>query len=233
MKLRILLLAFLFAVLLPLSGCVDESENLKLAVCGSYAVPGMFCHDLKGGTFTCNVVERDSYGRILFWYETTNIITRNKEKVYVICQEIDSKYVYFYEDICYDSLADGTADLDQLKCANDWDQPIQKQRMSKRTREISFDLFLVTESEINYGDAQNAVCTSLGIREDQINAFLSLDANPAGQELFWLSADHDGKEELFFVLVHEDCSVFWTSAHNWSPMELHNFKQENGWIYAG
>lgn len=95
MKLRILLLAFLFAVLLPLSGCVDESENLKLAACGSYAVPGMFCHDLKGGTFTCNVVERDSYGRILFWYETTNIITRNKEKVYLICQEMDSKYVYF------------------------------------------------------------------------------------------------------------------------------------------
>ena len=77
-----LLLAFLFVMVCSFSACSDESEDMKLAVCGSYAVPGMFCHDLKGGTYSCDVIERDSYGRILFLYETASVITEKNEKIF-------------------------------------------------------------------------------------------------------------------------------------------------------
>ena len=227
------LLIALTLLLLLLSSCNDKSENLKLAACGSYAVPGMICHDLKGGTFTCNVVDTDSYGRILFLYETTNIITGNKEKAYVICQEIDSRYVYFYEGVCYDSLADGSANVDQLKTVNDWDNPFQKQLMSKRTHQISFDLFLMVDSAIDYNDAQSAACAALDIQEDQIIAFYILDANPAGQSLFLLLADNNNQEERFFVIVKEDYSVFWTRVDDLFQTDIYTFKQKSGWTFIG
>ena len=135
MKNRSWIVMVLVMVLL-FSGCMSESEELKMAACGSFAVPGLVCHDLKGGSFNCKVTQRDDFGRVLFLYETVNVITGNQEKAYVICQRMDSDRVYFYEDICYESLADGTADLDQLKLVNDWGKPLNTEAMSGRKYRI-------------------------------------------------------------------------------------------------
>lgn len=56
----------IFTCLLMFTGCLSQSESHNLAVCGSYAVPGMICYELKGNTFNCEVIEKDTYGRILF-----------------------------------------------------------------------------------------------------------------------------------------------------------------------
>lgn len=228
MKNRSWIVMVLVMVLL-FSGCMSESEELKMAACGSFAVPGLVCHDLKGGSFDCKVTQRDDFGRVLFLYETVNVITGNQEKAYVICQRMDSDRVYFYEDICYDSLADGTAGLDQLKLVNDWGKPLNTEAMSGRKYRISFDLFLMMDSETDYNELRKAVCTALDLQKQQVKSLVILDANPAGQELYFLSVEGG---ESYLVLLAEDASVFWVDTEDLSQSQIHTFKQESGWVFA-
>ena len=224
-----LLLAFLFVIVCSFSACADESEDMKLAVCGSYAVPGMFCHDLKGGTYSCDVIERDSYGRILFLYETASVITEKNEKAYVVCQQIDSAYVYFYEDICYLTVADGKADIESLKSLNDWDMPLDDSCMSRRKHSISYDLYIMTDSKIDYNEAEEACCQALDLLPSKIYVFTTLDINQYGQELFFLSINNDGAKETYCVLINSDYEVFFANVENDFQMQIRQFKQENGW----
>ena len=76
-------------LLFAVSGCRSRSQELDLAICGSYAVPGMFCWDLKGGTFDVEVLETDEEGRILFSYSAENIITHQIDTALVVCKKID------------------------------------------------------------------------------------------------------------------------------------------------
>ena len=84
-------------ILTCLTGCSNVDKILELRVCGSYAIPGMLMFDTKGTAQTCDKVETDSVGRTLFKLAGTNMVTGIHETYYVICQKIDSKYVYFYE----------------------------------------------------------------------------------------------------------------------------------------
>lgn len=71
---------FLFLTLiLFLSSCEKEINERELALCGSYGVPGMFCYDLKGGSYSCNILEQDTYGRIMYEYSTTSAISNESE----------------------------------------------------------------------------------------------------------------------------------------------------------
>ena len=132
---------YLILLVVVITGCTGISEEKGLAACGSFAVPGMFCFDLKGGSFSCEVLERDAQGRILFLYETTSCITNNWEKAYVICQRLESATVYFYEDMCY-LFATDSVGLEALKDKNDWSKPLNNEKMAKRDFNVSADLSL-------------------------------------------------------------------------------------------
>lgn len=232
MKKTSVFLVYLLVITFFLTACLDESQELKLAVCGSYAVPGMFCHNLKEDTFSCDVLENDSYGRILFLYETANTITQKKEKAYVVCQGIDSTYVYFYEDICYVTVIDGTEDITSLKTLNDWNKPLRDSCMSRRKYSISFDLYIMTDSQLYYNDAMTACCQALAIQPSQINTFISLDSNEHGQELFWLTIQQDNVTQMYYVLIDLDYNVFSLRVENTSQDLFRAFKQDSGWIFG-
>ncbi len=225
-----LILLFIIITTL-LSGCMDLSEDKMLAVCGSYASPGMFCSDLKGGNgapFSIHIIEKDSEERILFLYETTNHISNEWDSVYVICQKIEEKYVYFYEDIGY-MVADDNIDLEELKALNDWGMPLNAERMSRRPLKVSFDLFIMDDSELLFNEIKVAVCETLDVDTEEIKQLTRLDVNENGQELYWLSLGEERYEDCYLIMVNPNLEVAYTKADNNYRQQLAEFRKKGEW----
>ena len=229
---RMIFILCVLATLLMLSSCAEESEDKKLAVCGSYAVPGMFCYDLKGDSFSCSVVDRDNQGRVLFLYETKNNITEETEKAYVICQKIDSSYVYFYEDVCYVLSNKEDEAVALLKDSNDWNNPLAGGKMSRRKCSISHDLYIMIDSKLNFNDAKEACCKALGIEDSQIENIIRLDLNEFDQELFWISVREGGNCDTYIAMVDTKYEVLAAKVDVFSREQIYEFKQQNGWLYS-
>lgn len=221
-------------ILLILTGCKSNSQQMDLAICGSYGVPGMFCHELKGGTYYCEILETDSQGRVLFSYTTHSVITDEDETAIVICQAIDSKNVYFYEDQCYLLGEPEDSDIEPLKEQNDWDCVLDYSKMSKRSNKVSFDLYIVTNNELVHKDVKNACTEELGIEESQIKELCILDKDPSGSGLYRLIVENDGIDEKYYVLVNTDYEVALMEGSNEhaAPADIALFKQSNGWEYG-
>lgn len=90
-------------------------------------------------------VEEDDQGRIMFRITGGNsplyyrcFGQQNKMFALAICQHSDEKMVYYYEDDCYLLYANvqdlSTIDIEHLKERNDWNQPLQFEKMT--TKEI-------------------------------------------------------------------------------------------------
>lgn len=218
-----------------LSSCkLGTSQNMELAVCGSYAVPGMFCYELKGGTYSCEILEEDSQGRILFEYVAKDHISSTEKTAYVICQGIDSEYVYFYEDICYAfSPADEEA-LKALKEQNHWDLPLEQERMSRRKNSVTLDLFISLDCDLEYSKVRDACCKELGIEASQIKELCFLDGNGASQELYLLCAEEQESQRSYFVFadISYSVSVMEIPEQQISTEEIMEFKEVNGWKYS-
>ena len=225
-----------FLVLNMLSSCTTKADtHLELALCGSYAVPGMFCADLKGGTCVVTILEEDNYGRMMFSYSAPNVITQKAETALVICQKINEDYVYFYEDKCYLLQENGSHAIQIFKEQNDWNRPLDYAKMSKRPNQISFDLFIVTESSMPYANVIQAVAEGLGVETSQILQLQFIDADNTGNELYWGCTLVN--DNMRFYMMHV------SSASGVATMELQedvnlagliaDFKAENGWAYGG
>ena len=129
-------------ILLTLTSCTQRDPGFALVACGSISVPEMQTFDLKGGTYSCDVLEVDDYGRVLFEYITFS--ESNGEKTgtaYVICQKYSKKDVYYYRGICY-SFESDVSSLETLKSQNDWNQKLNEEKMTRRGYFVTFDLFL-------------------------------------------------------------------------------------------
>ena len=150
MKRRFCVLCILGMLLLCLVSCGGVHLEADLAVCGVYSVPGMFCADLKGGSVSSNIIDEDLEGRILFDYSTFNIITGKKESAFVICQFRDGDYVYFYEDVCYCLEKNDQQAIESFMTENDWGQPLDFNKMSRRKVKVTIDLFINTETQLEY-----------------------------------------------------------------------------------
>lgn len=233
MKVFKTIVAILIMCTYMLTGCISlpQSQSLDLAVCGSYAVPGMICYELKGGSFDCEVIDTDSYGRILFSYTTLNTITDKEETVLIICQITDPKYVYFYEDICYFMGVSSDDEIESLKKQNDWDCDLDFSKMTRRANKISFDLVLITEDELDYRKIRTACCRAFEIQESQIKALYILDYNENQQVMYILELEEDDDSERYCVLVNESYEVFYMSINDVDTFysEIAGFKQESGW----
>ncbi len=216
-----------------LTGCITRpvAQSRALAVCGSYAVPGMLCNDLKGGTYDCSVLDTDSEGRILFSYTTLNTITDKKETVLIICQSAGSKYVYFYEDICYFMGDPSDSAIETLKKQNDWDCDLDFSKMTRRANNISFDHVLITEDELDYRKIRTACCRAFEIQESQIKDLYILDYNENQQAMYILELEEGNDSERYCVVVNEFYEVCYISINDIDTFysEIAGFKQESGW----
>ena len=225
-----------FVIMNTLSSCAGTADtHLELTLCGSYAVPGMFYADLKGETSDVTILEEDEYGRILFVYSAPNIITQKEENAIVICQQIDRNYVYFYEDICYILQDHDKEAVEALKTRNNWNCPLDYARMSRRANQISFDLFIATDSTLLYGNILDAFSEKLGLETCQVTELQFLDIDSSGQELFWSCTAENGTTQCYLLLVSPACDVIVKEiqAGIFTPEEVSGFKAENGWTYGG
>jgi len=186
----------------------------------------MFCFDLKGGSFSCEVLERDAQGRILFLYETTSCITNNWEKAYVICQRLESATVYFYEDMCY-LFATDSVGLEELKDKNDWSKPLNNEKMAKRDFNVSADLFLMTNAKLELAKITEACCQELGIQKEHIGSPLFLDINEYNQEMYWLVVKESNMNANYCIIVDTDYELEYTGIEKsiyWE--QIQSFKQK-------
>lgn len=137
---------FILFMILLLSSCkAPISQEISLAACGSFSIPGMYCYELKGGSFNCEVLETDVQGRCLFAYSTWNEITEQEETAYVICQKYNQEQVSFYEGMCYTFENDSQQEFKELKELNDWNCDLDESKMTNCFYSVSFDLFLYEE----------------------------------------------------------------------------------------
>lgn len=221
----------LFMVLTMLfTACGKLNRDYELALCGSYAVPWMAIHDLKGGTFSSEVLEEDAYGRILYTYTAKNQITGEKETAVVICQKIDTEYVYYYEDRCF-LLGNYTpAEMDSFKAENHWGKPLVEKNLSRRANKISYDLYIMTDNNLTFLRVKGACRDQLQLTQEQVKSMFFIDMDSAGHELYLLPTD----DKFYIIMVNSMYQVVSMSftAENFEPSEVAAFKQNNGWRYG-
>ncbi len=86
---------------------------------------------MRTGGPTLRTVETDNYGRTLFYYENNPISTHSM----IISQKAENGFVFYYEDFNFISKATeqfATEEIDELKCKNDWNMPIDESRLVKK-----------------------------------------------------------------------------------------------------
>lgn len=228
------LIVFLIVIVMSLSllSCGKRDESFDLKICGSFAVPGMYCSNLKGNESSVTIIERDSYGRILFEYKTDNYLLGKEETVYVVCQKYDSKYVYFYEDKCYDlSYGDGN-NIEELKINNDWNNKLDYSKMSRRESEMTIDLKIKSSLNLYMNDVRAACCKELKIENSIIKDMCIDDCDFVSNSLYYLIVG-DSEQQRYFIIVDLDYNVsFIEITDNFNMSDLAQFKANNGWNYG-
>ena len=218
-----------------LSSCAyTNSEYQKLNACANFGVPLIFNNDLKGRNM--NILERDSYGRVLIEYTSQNHITDMEEAILIICQKNDVKYTYFYEDICYLLNCDGK-EIKSFKELNDWKKTLDESKMSRRMVKITLDNFLVTNGErIEYFKLREIINSDfISFPKDGIDDLSFVDISPSSQEMYIMRfIDDEGKEKEYFVICDKNYKVSYLEIQNdiVDQEALREFKTANGWKYG-
>lgn len=130
---------FLLALLLIvfLSGCLYDmrySDLYQQVSSNVLCTNGVY----DGQSIEIDVLEEDSYGRQLFQYSMHVVATSQYDRICVVAirQKATLRDVYFYEDAGF-LVAEDFSAIDQravaeLKLRNDWENPLQQEKMSKR-----------------------------------------------------------------------------------------------------
>ena len=223
----------LLIILLLLCSCGRANENLELALCGSYAVPGFFSSDLKGELPSVEVLETDEYGRTLFEFTAISSVSGEKETALVICQKRDGDFVYFYEDICYRVAPYEDQDISELKAQNDWTKKLDMWKMSRRKNQITFDLCIRADHGFKNGQVAKEFCEYMEIERDDINNLNFQDISSSGHGLFHVHISSDNEPRHYFVIVSPeyDISVLEVTGTIPSSTEISGFKIASGWGY--
>lgn len=221
----------LFVILVLLSGCKGVSKELQLGVCGSYAVPGMSCTDLKGENYTYEVLEEDSRGRVLYTYVTKNVVSGSKETALIICQHTDGEYVYFYEDVCFLIGDYNEEDIEQIKERNDWDKALDYDKMTKREVLVSVDLCLVKENTLDYKRIKTECSEVLEVDTSQMQEFCICDVNEKGYELYFLVLQTKEELQKYWVICDLEYNIYVALVdEDLNSIEaLIELKKESGW----
>lgn len=230
------MIAFLLILLLMcgiLAGC-GLAEELELAVCGAYGVPGMMVAELKGGSHELQIIERDSQGRILYSFTADNTITQKEETALVICQHIGNDTGYFYEDICYLFAPYSDEQITQLKQANDWSKELNFDKMTSRPIRVSYDFWIITDVALDYRKIEDSYCEANNIEYEQIQDMFILDVNPKGMPLYQLELERDGEIENYLVIVNLEYECFSLKFDGTLEdfQQLAQFKSDHGWKIA-
>ena len=229
-----------FVSLFSFSSCMSPTQDYSLKTCGHYAVFGAHASDLKEGS-KIKPLEIDEQGRMLYVFSGRLCSAEGNGKWVVVCQKYDTKYVYFYEDICYlplntDSIEDLSAEIEHLKIANDWNSPLNIEKMSRRLNKHSFDGWIISASLLDYYKVRDSIISNLEIAEDDLVGCHFEDENIISeQEMFLVKVvDETLTPKTYLAIVNKDYSVNFLSLDNndISSLTLKEFKTQSGWEYG-
>ena len=134
-------LLFLVAVFsFSLIACKQNTDEFSSTVCARFSYPGFGDKSMKG-TPSAEVLETDSEGRIMFKYSDFNGITKKEETILGIIQRTKSEDIYYYEDVNIILYTRDNVAVETFKKANDWDQELNYDKMSKNVYIYRLDRF--------------------------------------------------------------------------------------------
>ena len=181
-------------------------------------------------------IEQDQYGRTMYLYSEYNTQGEAEDSVLIIYQKFDDDYVYYYEDICYTLSYDSEEAQETLKLANDWNQPLDEAKMSRRkVNVIGISMKLVPESMLDDERVENAWKATMGMPRSQHVGFLLDDVNPAGQCAYIVNLRNDTNEtERYYVIAQPDYEVKSIPFDDLEDLfaKVSAFKKECGWVYG-
>jgi len=162
---RIVALIAIFVFSISTYGCIPHSRDQVATITQiCYSIPG--AKTGKQYTTRFDFLDTDDYGRKLFAFS-------NPEGVGIagvfITQKYDNKYVYYYDNVsyfCTDRILEYSPEqLDALKQANDWNKPLNEEKIIKREYVNKFLLGPDRNSAIEGQDAIDAFCDTMGVDE--------------------------------------------------------------------
>ena len=235
--------AFLLAALwlCLLSGCLYDVRYRDLY---QQVSSNVLCANgvYDGQAIAIDVLEEDSYGRQLFQYSMYVAATSQYERICVVAirQKATLRDVYFYEDTGF-LVAEDFSAIDQravaeLKLQNDWEQPLQQEKLSKRRMDAPRQFLDGVPAAF-----RQAVPTAAGasISADYV------DADGKGKILYYVYVYQTGEaegrragERSYIAILHADGTY---DADTWIAElediygyqeQLHALKLANGWTFG-
>ena len=198
-----------------------------------YAVPTMGSVDMRGQHG--EKIEQDTYGRTLYVHTKCDTNGEVTECVWIIYQKYDDDYVYYYEDICYTLSYDLVEKQEAFKTSNDWNQPLDESKMSRRKVYINMALVLTHESMLEEKRVESAWRESMNIKESQEVSILMDDVNPAGQCAYIVNLTNAANEtDHYYVIAQPDYEVKSMPFDDLEDLfaKVSAFKKECGWVYG-
>lgn len=144
---RILLTALAFVMILLVAGCSrkpyagERADLYTVALNSLLWVSGVSWEGDKEVDPTIEILEEDSYGRVLFTYRENNFGSVMSFCSLLIMQKTDAGFVYFYPDVnavCLRSSLGGESvsfsdeTVDALKQQNDWEKEVDMEKCVKK-----------------------------------------------------------------------------------------------------
>lgn len=143
------------------------------------------------------IIEEDAYGRVLYKVESTKdplfyqcFGEKGPLIAFFICQHSDKQKVYYYEDDCYMVFASAedfsSAEQMQLKEQNDWDLPLDDDKMLSRgiiPKEDQGYKYTTDQRKIATGEAKEAFLKQIHLEEEEYAYLDLLDGDNQGRKL--------------------------------------------------
>lgn len=121
-------------LIMALSGCSPHNYvgfDYDLYTTAVHNVPAVS----RGNLETTEILEEDSFGRTLFWYENRFVYDYGKP-MHALCisQFSEGGRAYYYEDVCFifsdENMYAPEEEIARLKELNDWEKPLNIEKMS-------------------------------------------------------------------------------------------------------
>ena len=213
-----------------LGGYKNASFDMKMRICAFYSIPIPLSVDLKSSKYDIQIIDKDGFDRVLC---KLSMKANGEESYLFVCQKTSRSHVFYYEDICYLFPGYTDEDVSKLKKVNDWEQPLDELKMTRREISLTFDGVINTKYIVNYIDVETLICQTFDIDSSNILSHSSVEYDNINNVMVIFVIKENEKERLFCARVNSDkdfkYSEFRTGKFEYDTyIEL---KRNSGWAY--
>lgn len=243
---RPLCLMLCFSLLLLIAGCgfkVERPDLYTVALNSMLWIRGASYQSDFDGPPHIEVLETDSYGRVLFSYREKSWHSASLASL-LIMQRSDEGYVYFYPDMNFISIPSTTnmqepvafaeEDIFALKQKNDWEQEIDLQKCVKKEITDRSESFEAYYEDCKASETKQKLIEAIRKYDSSDNLdwyFYKGMQDAYGRTLFYGEIDHQSMAILFDADMNCDldtCFFIPDDFYNYQD-EFRTFKERNRW----